>query len=192
MQYAYHNCVEYAGIGSCPFHLCVTCELGPTVPFYFSSKQQQQFPPHMYCIKGHYVDWIKGLTKFPFLLARWLYKQHWCSRSGFSLGSKSSWGAWFKKTLSVQIRVLLNLKKDPNPLFIAAPFVINQENLFRQLGFFHSGNGKLLRWSETPKYFILFMRRKQCYLPLKNIFTSIFSVCQEAHLPQFHPLVYMP
>ena len=46
---------------------------------------------------------------------------------------------------SVQIRVLLNLKKDPNPLFITAPFVINQENLFRQLRFSHSGNGKLLR-----------------------------------------------
>ena len=46
---------------------------------------------------------------------------------------------------SVQIRVLLNLKKDLNPLFIAAPFVINQENLFRQLRFSHSGNGKLLR-----------------------------------------------
>ena len=37
MQYAYHNYVEYAGIGSYPFHLWVTCELVPTVPFYFSS-----------------------------------------------------------------------------------------------------------------------------------------------------------
>lgn len=45
----------------------------------------------------------------------------------------------------MQIRVLLNLKKDLNPLFIDAPFVISQENLFRQLGFSHSGNGKLLR-----------------------------------------------